>query len=85
MKLLVVLCYTMQLNTLAWKAEVLPLHNARAPSARYAEPNGSSRQDDHDCRCEGLPRVSLGADMDGQRVFLFALKGSGAAPTLQAP
>ena len=71
--------------SLAWKAKVLPLHNARAAFARYAEPNGSSRQDEHNCRCEGLPRVSLAADRGGQLTFLLALKGSGTAPTLLAP
>ena len=51
--------------SLAWKAKVLPLHNARVVFARYAEPNGSSRQDDRDCRYEGLPRVSPAPDMGG--------------------
>ena len=31
MKVLVALCYSKKLNTLAWKAKVLPLHNARVP------------------------------------------------------
>jgi hypothetical protein len=48
MKLLVPTRHSTQLSTLAWKAKVLPLHNARAALGRYAELKGSSRQDSPD-------------------------------------
>lgn len=51
----------------AWKAGVLPLHNARVGPVRYAEPDGSSRQEHQHSHDAGLSRVPPMTDMGGKR------------------
>ena len=61
MKCLAALRYSTKLNTLAWKAEVLPLHNARVARCRYSDlvlSSGRVTDTDAEARIENSLRMT---------------------------